>query len=312
MSFPAAAGYRDIAATGMRYVPAIYSGKLLVKFYDATVLSEMANTDYEGEIKQQGDTVYIRTTPTITIRTYNKGQTLVNEQPTSAPVTLLIDKGRYWSFVSNKVDDKQTDLKNYIDNWTTDASEQLKISIDTLVLGDIYADVHASNKGATAGVKSANINLGVDGGASISLTKSNILEYIVDCGTVLDEQNVPKQGRYFIMPPWATALIQKSDLKDASLAGDGTSIIRNGRVGVVSGFTIFDSNLLGTSADSTTATCTHMLFGHKKGLTFASQLTDNETLMNPNGFGRLHRGLQVFGYKVIKSEAIGDLYAKKG
>lgn len=307
-----AAGYRDIAATGMRYVPAIYSGKLLIKFYDATVLSEMANTDYEGEIKEQGDTVYIRTTPTITIRSYSKGQTLTNEQPSSPPVTLLIDKGRYWSFVSNKVDDKQTDIKNYVDKWTTDASEQLKINIDTLVLGDIYADVNAYNKGATAGVKTAGFNLGVDGGTSISLTKSNILDYIVDCGTVLDEQNIPEEGRYFILPAWACGLIKKSDLKDASLSGDGQSIMRNGRLGMIDRFTCFKSNLLGTSTDGAGATATHMLFGHKKGLTFASQLTENETLPNPNGFGRLHRGLQIFGYEVILPEAIGDLYAKKG
>jgi hypothetical protein len=312
MSVATAAGFRDIAATSMRYVPAIYSGKLLIKFYDATVLSEISNTDYEGEIKEQGDTVYIRSTPDITIRPYKKGQTLVHEQPTSAPVTLLIDQAKYWAFVTNKVDEKQTDIKSYVDKWTTDAAEQLKISIDTDILGAVYADVDSYNKGATAGRKSGNINLGVDGGTAVSLTKTNILDYLVDCGTVLDEQNIPETGRFFVLPPWAAGLIKKSDLKDASLAGDGTSIMRNGRLGMIDRFTLYSSNLLGTSADSGSVTCTHMLFGHKAGLTFASQLTENENLQNPYGFGRLYRGLQVFGYKVVKATAMGDLFAKKG
>lgn len=312
MSVATAAGFRDIGATSMRYIPAIYSGKLLIKFYDATVLAAISNTDYEGEIKQQGDTVYIRSTPNITIRTYYKGQTLTHEQPTSTPVTLTIDKARYWAFVTNSVDDKQTDIKSYVDKWTSDAAEQLKINIDTAVLGDIYADVHASNTGTTAGVKTASFDIGaMSGGNGIGLTKANILEYLVDCGTVLDEQSAPESGRFFILPPWACGLIKKSDLKDASLAGDGTSIMRNGRLGMIDRFEIFSSNLLATASDGT-RTCTYMYFGTKAALTFASQLTENKAGDNPWGFGTLYKGLQVFGYKVVKSEALGTLIAYKG
>lgn len=312
MSFPAAAGFRDIGATTMRYIPAIYSPKLLMKFYDATVLAAISNTDYEGEIKEQGDTVYIRTTPDITVRNYNKGQTLVYEAPVSTPVTLTVDKGRYWAFVTNKVDDKQTDIKKYTDKWTSDAAEQLKINIDTTILADVYSDVHASNAGATAGVKSAGFNLGVDGGASVTITKANVLEYITDCGTVLDEQSVPESGRSMVIPPWFAGLIKKSDLKDASLAGDGTSIMRNGRLGMVDRFMLYGSNLTATTNDNVAAACNHVLFGTDAALTFASQLTENENLKNPFGFGTLFRGLQVFGYKVVQSKALGDLYCKKG
>ena len=58
------------------FIPVIWSGKLIENFYDATVLSAISNTDYEGEIRNMGDTVNIRTTPEITIKTYVKGQTL--------------------------------------------------------------------------------------------------------------------------------------------------------------------------------------------------------------------------------------------
>lgn len=221
----------------------------------------------------------------------------------------MIDKGKYWAFSTDDVDDAQTDIKNYHDVWTTDASEQLKISIDTQILADIFSDAHASNQGLTAGLKSASINLGVSG-TPLALTKSNVTDVLVDMGTVLDEQDVPESGRYVVFPPAFCGLIKKSDLKDASLAGDATSILRNGRVGMIDRFTIYASNLLTTTADGGN-TVFNSIFGQMTALTFASQLVKNENLTNPSGFGTLFRGLQVYGWKVVKPEALGWLYAYK-
>jgi len=310
--YPTAAGVRNIAATTMRYVPAIYSGKLLVKFYARSVASAISNTDYEGEIKEQGDTVYIRSTPDITVRDHTKGQALVHEQPSSSPVSLLIDKGKYWAFSTNKVDDKQTDIKKYTDKWTDDASKQLKIAIDTAFLGDVYSDAHASNYGATAGAISGDINLGADGGTSVELTTANVLTKIVECGQVLDEQNVPEEGRWMVIPSWMASLLKLSDIKDASLTGDTVSPLRNGRIGIVDQFTLYKSNLLTTTTDGDGDAAACIIFGTNHAITFASQLTENENMKNPWAFGTLFRGLQVYGYKVVKPEALGWLYAKKG
>lgn len=307
MAYPVSSGIPQQSGI---MIPEIWSGKLLVKFYDTTVLSAIANTDYEGEIRNQGDTVHIRTTPSITINDHIIGQDLVIETPKPGLVDLLIDKGKYWAFVSDDVTKRQADY-GYIEDWTRDASEQLKIKIDREVLGSIYADVHAANKGSAAGVDSGNIDLGTTG-APIALTKLNILEYIVDMGTVLEEQNVPEEGRFILMPPWACGLIKKSDLKDASLAGDGTSILRNGRLGMIDRFEIYSTNLLSKVVDGA-FTPTNMIFGHKSGCTFASQLLKNEGPMRiEKAFGDYYRGLQVYGFNVIKPESLGHFYAYKG
>jgi hypothetical protein len=288
------------------FIPEIWSGKLLVKFYDATVLGDITNTDYEGEIKAQGDKVIIRQTPTMTIRDYSKGQTLVTEKPESPVLNLNIDRAKYFSFTVDDIDRYQTDV-NVMDDWAADAGEQMKISVDTLVLGSIYADAHASNQGATAGVKSGAFNLGTTG-SPITLTKANILEYLVDCGTVLDEQNVPESGRFIVLPPWACGLIKKSDLKDASITGDGESILRNGRLGMIDRFTIYRSNLLPLTLDTTYIT--NIIFGTKHAVTFAAQMTEMESLKGESTFGTIVRGLNVFGFETLKSEALGRLYAK--
>jgi len=312
MAYPTAAGIRNIAASSMRYVPTIWSGKLLIKFYARTVCAAICNTDYEGEIKDQGDTVYIRATPTITINDHQKGQNLDYEQPESTPVTLLIDKGKSWSFGTNEVDDAQTDIKSYTEKWTEAASKDLKVAVDQDVLGNIYSDANASNYGASAGAISGDINLGVDGGASVELTKSNVLDKIVECGQVLDEQNVPDDGRWMVIPAWMCSIIKLSDLKNVQITGDSVSPLRNGRIGEIDTFTLYKSNNLATSTDGDGDTATHIIFGTKHAVTFASQLLKSESLQNPFAFGRYYRGLQVYGYKTVKSEALGWLYAKKG
>lgn len=293
------------------YIPEIWSGKLLEKFYAATVFAAIANTDYEGEISAHGDKVIIRTVPDITIRDYEIGDTLTYERPRSANVELLIDQGKYYAFTVNDVEKKQADIK-YVDKWAEDASEQLKIAVDSDILADIPSDVHAANAGQTAGLNSAAIDLGVaytDGTKAEALAKSTIIDKIVECGQCLTEQNVPYTNRWFVMPAWAATRVKTSELSEASYSGDGVSMKRNGRIGVIDNFEIYVSNNMLSATESTTV-CWSLLFGHKSALTFASQLVKNEMIDNPNDFGKLMRGLQVYGYKVVKPESMGMLYAK--
>lgn len=306
MAYPNATGTPSYSGT---FIPEIWSKKLIEKFYDATVLTAISNTDYEGEIRSQGDKVIIRTIPSLVISDYQSGQTLSNQRPESNIVELLIDKGKYWSAIIDDVQEKQADI-NQMNLWSQDASEQMKIAVDTQVLGSIVPDVAALNKGATAGRISGDINLGVTG-TPLAITTTNILDFILDMGQVLDEQNRPEQGRFLVMPYWATTLLKKSDIKDASLTGDGNTPLRNGRVGMIDRFTIYQSNNLSKVSDGGNNSF-DFIGGVKNGLTFASQLTKTETLRAESTFGDIMRGLQVYGYKVVDGESLVAGYAYKG
>lgn len=297
MSFPVASP-RTVNYSG-NFIPEIWSGKLIENFYDATVLAAISNTDYEGEIRQFGDTVNIRTTPELTIRTYEKGMTLQVENPDKPKLQLVIDKGEYFAAVEDDVDKVQSDV-NLMDTWSKDASERMKIKIDQRVLTDMLPGIAAANKGATAGRISGNIDLGTTA-APVAITKSNVLDYIVDMGTVLDEANAPEGDRFIIIPAKMAGMIKKSDLKDASLTGDGSSVLRNGRLGMIDRFTIYMSHNLSVSSGKF-----NLVAGHKMGLTFASQMTNMETIRSETTFGNIVRGLQVYGYKVVKPEALSQ------
>ena len=272
------------------------------------MLSAISNTDYEGEIKQHGDKVNIRTTPELTIRSYEKGMKLMVERPDKPKIVLNIDQGEYFAAIEDDVDKTQSDI-NLMQNWSRDASEKMKIKIDSNVLTGMLPDISSQNMGATAGRISGNINLGATG-AALQVTKTNVLDYIVDAGLVLDEANSPESNRFMVIPAWMAALIKKSDLKDASLTGDGTSVLRNGRIGMIDRFTLYVSHNLNRVTDGGNQ-CFSVIAGHKMGLTFASQMTEMETLRSESTFGSIIRGLQVYGYKVVKGEALAKLYVRQ-
>ena len=303
MAFPVAAGRTQYSGN---FIPEIWSGKLQAKFYKTTVFSEISNNDWEGEISGQGDKVRIRTIPTITINSYAKGDNLTNQVPTSTPIELNIDQGKYFAVVLDDVDAVQTDIK-LMDIFTNDATEQMKISIDADVMNGVKAAAAAANKGATAGAISGNLNLGTDA-APRAVTKANILDLILDAGQALDEQNVPETGRWLVIPSWMAAMIKNSDLKQAYLTGDQTSILRNGKLGMVDRFTIYVSNNLPKTGDGDS----YLMAGTKDAITFASQMTNVETLRAQSTFGNIVRGLNVFGYSVVKPEALVNMIAVKG
>ena len=296
MAFPVTAGRPNYSGN---FIPEIWSGKLIENFYDATVLAAISNTNYEGEIRKMGDTVNIRTTPEITIKTYVKGQTLSVENPDKPKIQLVIDKGEYFACIEDDVDKVQADV-NMMDMWSKDASERMKIKIDQRVLTDILPSISASNKGASAGRITANINLGTSG-SPVAISKTTVLDYIVDMGTVLDEANCPEADRFLIVPAKMAGFIKKSDLKDASITGDSVSVLRNGRLGMIDRFTVYVSHNL-----SVTSGKFSIISGHKMGFTFASQMTEMESLRAESTFGNVIRGLQVYGYQVVKPEALSQ------
>src|SRR5438270_4200668 len=95
--YPAGGTGNTLGTTG--FIPEIWSGKLVEKFYASTVLAAISNTDYEGEIKNKGDRVKIRTKPTISIHDYKSDGLLGLDRPTGGTVELYIGNGKYFSLI---------------------------------------------------------------------------------------------------------------------------------------------------------------------------------------------------------------------
>jgi len=199
--------------------------------------------------------------------------------------------------------------------FSDDAANQMKIAIDSAVLLGTFSGGASANKGATAGVLSSAYNLGTDL-APLALTganATNIVSIITALASVLDEQNVPENDRFIVFSPYVRNIIMQSELRQAYLTGDGQSILRNGKIGTIDRFTAYVSNQVPKAAaakDFAGADLTNALkrqaiiAGQKSAITFAAQLTKMEQTPNPNDFGTYVRGLSIYGYKVIKPEAL--------
>jgi hypothetical protein len=310
----------EVAYAGTAYsgtfIPALWSGKLAQKFYAATVFGEIANTDWQGDITGMGDTVIINTIPTISINDYEIGQNLAYEVPAPSTVSLTINRGKYFGVNVNNVLELQSKPK-LMDVFTNDAAMQMKIAIDQDVLAGTFDQGAAANKGATAGARSGSYVLGTDA-APVTLTAQNILEKITALSSVLDEQDVPETDRFLVITPVERQILMQSNLAQAQFMGDPSSILRNGKIGQIDRFTVYVSNLVPRGdededwegeEDTGTAKRHAIIAGHKSAITFASQIAKVESLQNPNDFGTLIRGLNVYGFKVVQPEALALLVA---
>lgn len=230
------------------------------------------------EIKGQGSSVIIRTRPTVVINDYSVNQDVQYQDVVDEKIELLIDKAKSFSFKIDDIDAVQADIK-VMNELTIDAGYQMKIAIEKGVLSTVYSD--ATNSLST-----------------LTMDKTNVIDWIIDAEVKLEEANIPVSDRWIIIPPKAAGYIQKSDLKNASLSGDDKSIVRsnmqNGRLGEIGGMTVYVSNNLTKSGN--TYQC---IAGHKSAITYASQIVKVESLRLQNKFGDAVRGLNVYGYKTL-------------
>lgn len=323
--YPVNAPFNTNPSYSGSFIPTVWSAKMNAKFYATTVFSDIANTDWQGEISNMGDKVVINTPPTLTVSNYVPGAGLNYEVPTPIVQELLIDKGKYFAFHVNDVLEYQS-KPDLIDTFSADAAQQMRIAIDSDVLYRAFNQADAANKGATAGAKSGKYNLGTDA-APVTLTASNVLEKILQMASVMDEQNLPDDSRWLLIDPYTRSLLMQSNLAQANFMGDNTSIVRNGLIGTIDRFKLYVTNHLPKavagantpwiSGDGTDSSVTStsglarrvLLAGHKSALTFASQITKMETVRNQSDFGDYVRSLNVYGSKVVQPKSLVTLVA---
>ena len=270
------------AANQGGFIPEVFSKLLQAKFYKSSVLPAISNTDYEGEISGQGDKVHIRTVPTVAVADYTG--TLTYADVTTSTVELNIDQAKSYAFKVSDVLSAQGDI-DMLASASKDAAEQMRIAVETQVLAGVVT-------GATTI------------GSQTTITTSNILETILGMATSMDNLNIPEEGRFIVLSPEFVSKLKQSELRQAYLTGDDTSPLRNGKVGIVDRFTVYQSNMLYTASSGADSGYTHVLAGHPKSICFASQFTNTETVRLESSFGDGVRGLKVYGSKVVVPDAL--------
>ena len=321
-TLPLGAPFNTSPAYSGTFIPTLWSSKLNAKFYTASTFASICNTNWEGEIGGIGDKVVINNIPDIAISTYVPGAGLNYQVPTPSVIELQIDQGKYFAFQVNDLLAMQSQPK-LMDVFSNDASMQMKVAVDSECFFSTFTGAATANQGATAGVKSAQFNLGtVTSPYNLAADGTSAIKLITSLAAVLDEQNIPETDRALIIDPVTRQALMNSNLQQAYLTGDNQSILRNGKIGGIDRFDVFVSNNLPrgaasgttwTSGDGSQTAAAGGTFAqksrviiacHKSAITFASQFTKTETVRNPSDFGDFVRGVNVYGRKVVKDSAM--------
>jgi len=343
VAFAKASGYANLP--NGNFSPVIYSQKVQKEFRKTSVVEDITNTDYTGEISQFGDSVRIIKEPEITVSTYARGTTLATQDLADADFTMIVDQANYFQFSIDDIEAAHSHV-NFMDLATDRAAYRLADTFDSEVLGylsgwtggagswarrtaangtkaDTTADADellGGNKlditdfgGTDLGVLSevTSIPMAANGGAGAITSPLALLNRIA---RKMDQANVDQDGRWVVLDPVMIELLMDEDSKFVDRDFGGGDEIRNGRMGgnLVRGFRVYKSNNLpyvGTGPDTTASGGSEDNFGvivagHDSAIASAQQLNKTETFRSPDTFSDIVRGMQLYGRKILRPEAI--------
>ena len=291
MAISKAAGYDNLPSGN--FLPIIYSQKVQKFFRTASVVEDITNTDYAGEIENFGDTVNIIKEPTITVSSYTRGGQINIQNLADDQLQLTVDQANAFAFKVDDIEERQSHI-NFEALATSSGAYALKDSYDENVIANMF-----SNAGTTVGSDGS----GTDTGFGTSETDPT--DILANSAKRLHAADVPTDNRWFLgTPEFYEQLGQASaKLMDASVTGDGTSPLRNGSVleGQVNGFRLYMTN---NFAASSTSNYFKVMFGHMSSTATANQIAKTEVVRDPDSFADIVRGLHIFGRKVLRTEAL--------
>ena len=294
--------------TNSYFLPAVYSKKVLNFFRKSSVVEGITNTDYAGEITAYGDTVRIIKEPEITVYQYERGQDVTATKLTDQEINLVVDTANAFKFI---VDDIETSMShvNFKEVASSSAAYALRDAYDQGVLVTMFSGVSASSPNHILGSDNAtdlaagtfdgtgNLDIGFASG------EHDPIDVLSHMARLLDEANVPEEGRWFLANPEFYEQLVKTSSKLMSVdfnAGHGS--IRNGLVssGKLRGFDMYKTNNIAATSNAA-GKC---LAGHMSSTCTAQTIVNTEVIRDPDSFGDIVRGLHVYGSKVLRPEAL--------
>ena len=281
MAFQSAAGHTSLPNGNFSSV--IYSKKVQLAFRKSTVVGDITNSDYFGEISAQGDTVRIIKEPEISVSAYARGTQVQAQDLQDADFSLVIDKANYFAFKIDDIEEAHSHV-NFMDLATNRAAYRLADQHDQEVLGYLsgykQSALHA-NAGAvndqvngiravsTAGtdelltsmklIKSSFGNITtasaadhsipvaarLPGATALPTTHVSPVMLINRMARLLDQQNVDKANRWLVIDSVMMEVLMDEDSRFLNADYGDSGALRNGLVlSNWNGFRVYVSNNL--------------------------------------------------------------------
>ena len=131
MAFNSASGYNNLPSGN--FAPEIFSQKVLKFFRRASVVEDITNTDYAGEIENFGDTVRIIKEPTVTVSSYSRGSVVNPQDLADDQITMVVDNANAFAFKIDDIEERHSHV-NFEALATSSGAFALKRKYDANVL----------------------------------------------------------------------------------------------------------------------------------------------------------------------------------
>jgi len=342
MAFAKASGYTNLNSGN--FSPVIYSKLVQKAFRKSSVVEDVTNTDYASEIANMGDSVKIIKEPDITINTYARGTTLATQDLTDADFTMVIDQANYFQFAIDDIEEAHShvnfmdlatdragyrlrdtfdsEVLGYMAGWEGGAGSWARRTATNGTKADSTAgadELLDSNQlditnfgGSDLGVAGevTSIPIAAGGGAGGITSPLAVMNRIA---RQMDQANVDTDGRWIVVDSVFAEILMDEDSKLINADFGGGDEMRNGRMpGTIRGFRVYKSNnlpYLGTGSGTAAAAGSEtnfgvLLAGHDSAGATAEQIAKTESFRSPDTFADIVRGMQLYGRKILRPEAL--------
>ena len=298
------------------FIPQLWGDTLLVALRNVLVYGNIVNRDWEGQIRQMGDTVRIHGIGQVTISNYVKDNDINAPQSlTDAETMLVISQAKYYNFEVDDVDAAQQHPKVMTEAMSY-AAYQIANTIDSYIAG-FYTDTPSGSSVGSSGAfttptapTQANVGAG-----------TTVYDYLSTLDQYLSQNNVPYEGRWCVVPPWVTTYLnmdirftsfntaQANERLAQTIRGaDGGN--RPGYVGHIANMDVYQSvnapHLGGTAGVAGSQDV--VLAGHGMAITFADGINKVEAYRPPYRFADAVKGLCLYGAKTVRPQALAAAY----
>ena len=274
------------------FIPSIWSANIQQALENNLVAVRLCNRSFEGEIRNQGDTVKVNQFSDPTIAAYTKNVTSITPENLSATQReLKIDRSYYFSFEVDDVDAAQANM-NLIQEPLRRAGYGLANTADAYIL-DFVADqaVLAQNTAASP----------------IDLVSTNIEEEILAISEQFNEAGITMNGRFMVVAPWVAS---KMVLAGLTTKTQNDVMWANGLVDRILGWDVYVSQNVTHTA--TTWAATENVCGIAgESIAYAEQIVKVEAFRPQDAFSDAVKGLHLYGAKVMRPDKTLTWFADK-
>lgn len=249
----------------------------------------IANTQW-SDVAESSNQVTIITVASATTGTYTPGSDITIGTGGATNAILTCDQLDYFA---DEMDDSVKMVGQYAVAYGQKALQELALKSDKYVLSL-----------ATKANFPTNWYAGVSD-AAVDVNGANILAVLEELTVNLDEENVPYDNRFIVVPPSLAAKIRLGAKKAAISVERSGDILFNGKVDKIGGFNILISNQY--TAITGAYKC---LYGHPDCIAAANKLPAIESFRPEKRFSTAIKALFRHGAKVINEKVGGAAYLK--